>query len=160
MYAGNFDAAEKARERFMAISPGGGGYHLGLMKLLQGDAVGALAVYEPHSDQAQSAAGRAMAYHDLGDSESTEAALTELLAAKTRQQTLFAEAYAWMGRKDAAFESLQLLAERDLAQVRFSVFIPVFRNLHDDPRWDALRESIGMSAERLDAIEFNPDLPE
>ena len=30
----------------------------------------------------------------------------------------------------------------------------------DDPRWEAWREAIEMSAERLDAIEFNPDLPD
>ncbi len=160
MYAGNLIAAENARERWMAISSRGGGYHLGLMKLLQGDAVGALAVYQPHTDLAQSAAGRAMAHHDLGDTEKAEAALAELLSAQTRQKTLIAETYAWMGQKDAAFESLRSLVEQDVAQVRFSLFIPVFRNLHDDPRWDELRESIGMSAERLDAIEFNPDLPE
>ena len=160
MFAGNLDAAEKARERFMAIGSGGG-YHLGLMKLLQGDAVGALAVFEAFSeDEAQDMAGRAMAHHDLGETEKAEAALTELLSAQTRQKTLIAEAYAWMGRKDAAFESLQLLTEQDLTQVRFSVFIPVFRNLHDDRRWDEWRESIGMSAKRLDAIEFNPNLPE
>jgi hypothetical protein len=43
---------------------------------------------------------------------------------------------------------------------RYSVFVPVFRNLHDDPRWDEWRASIEMSAARLDAIGFDPDLPE
>jgi tetratricopeptide (TPR) repeat protein len=160
MYAGNFDAAEKARERYMAIGSGGN-YHLGLMKLFQGNAVGALAVYEGHSDLLQSAAGRAMAHHDLGETESAESALTELLSVESGQKDiLLAEAYAWMGRKNAAFEWLQLVTEQDLIRARVSVFVPVFRNLHDDPRWDEWRESIGMSAERLDAIEFNPELPE
>jgi hypothetical protein len=36
----------------------------------------------------------------------------------------------------------------------------MYRNLYDDPRWEEFRESIGMSQERLDAIEFNPQLPE
>ncbi|MFB3041654.1 MAG: hypothetical protein ACE1ZS_07650, partial [Candidatus Poribacteria bacterium] len=69
-------------------------------------------------------------------------------------------AYAWMGRRDAAFEWLQLLTEQSLTWARISVFTPVYRNLYDDPRWDEWRESIGMSAERLDVIGFNPDLPE
>ena len=46
-----------------------------------------------------------------------------------------------------------------IIQVVETIF-PAFRNLRDDPRWDDWLESIGMSAERLDAIEFNPDLPE
>lgn len=160
MYAGNFDAAEQTRERYIAIGSGGR-YWLGLIKLLQEDAAGALAVYEAFpEDQAQGMAGRAMAHHDLGETEKAEAALTELLAAETGQKIRIAETYAWMGRNDDAFEWLQLIAEQDPAQARLSVFVPVFRNLHDDPRWDVWRESIGMSAARLDAIEFNPDLPQ
>ena len=161
MYAGEFDAAEKTRERYLAIGSGGR-YYLGLIKLLQGDVAGALAVYEAFpEDQAQGSAGRAMAYHDLGEMENAESALTELLAIEGMQKEIrIAEAYAWMGQKDAAFEWLQLVTEQEPAMAHYSVFVPVFRNLHDDPRWDEWRESIGMSAERLDAIEFNPELPE
>jgi TolB-like protein len=160
MYAGNFEAAEKARERYMAIGSGGR-YWLGLIKLLQGDAAAALAIYETFpEDYAQGMAGRAMAHHDLGETENAKAALTELLSAKTGEKIRIPEAYAWMGRNDDAFEWLQLIAEEDPKMARVSVFVPVFRNLHDDPRWDVWRESIGMSAARLDAIEFNPDLPQ
>ncbi len=78
----------------------------------------------------------------------------------TSDEELIAEAASWLNKRNLAFEGLQLLAERDLAEARRVVFVPAFRNLHDDPRWDEWRESIGMSAERLDAIEFNPDLPD
>ena len=161
LYAGKFDAAVQARQRWMAIGRGGG-YHLGLMKLLEGDAVGALATYQAFpEDEAQGMAGRAMSYHYLGEVESAEAALTELLSTKSMgKKELLASTYAWMGRNDAAFEWLQLLTEQSLTWARTSVFTPVYRNLYDDPRWDEWRESIGMSAKRLDAIEFNPDLPE
>ena len=37
---------------------------------------------------------------------------------------------------------------------------PRFTNIHDDPRWLPLLESIGMSPEQLDAIEFKVTLPE
>jgi tetratricopeptide (TPR) repeat protein len=161
MYAGDFDAAAKTRERYLAIGSGGR-YYLGLIKLLQGDAADALAVYEAFpEDQAQGLAGRAMAYHDLGETENAESALTELLAIEGMQKEIrIAEANAWMGRLDAAFEWLQLVTEQDLNMARYSVFVPVFRNLHDDPRWGEWRESIEMSDERLDAIKFDPDLPE
>ena len=36
---------------------------------------------------------------------------------------------------------------------------PVWRNLHSDPRWHALREKAGISEERFAAIQFNPELP-
>jgi TolB-like protein len=161
MYAGNYDAALQARQRYMAIGTGGG-YHFGMIKLLQGDAAGALAIYEAFpEDETMGMAGRAMAHHDLGDSEGAESALTELLSVESWQRNkLLAQAYAWMEQTDAAFEWQQLATEQDLRWARFSVFIPVFRNLHVDPRWDVWRESIELSAERLDAIEFNPDLPE
>ena len=82
-----------------------------------------------------------MAHHDLGETESAESALTELLSVESEQKDiLLAEAYAWMGRKNAAFEWLQLVTEQDLIRARVSVFVPVFRNLHDDPRWDEWRE--------------------
>ena len=35
-----------------------------------------------------------------------------------------------------------------------------YTRLHSDPRWTELRNSIGMSEERLAAIEFDPKLPE
>ena len=37
---------------------------------------------------------------------------------------------------------------------------PVWRKITDDPRWTEYREAIGMSQERLEAIEFDPWLPE
>lgn len=159
MHAGNFAAAEASRRRFMAIGSGGA-YELGLMKLLQGDAAAALAIYQQHDSRSWSAAGRAMAHHDLGENESAEAALAEILATESPWPGTVSSTYAWMGRKDAAFEWLRLFAEQELTWARFSVFKPEYRNLHDDPRWDEWRESIGRSAERLDAIAFDPDLPE
>jgi hypothetical protein len=40
------------------------------------------------------------------------------------------------------------------------VFNPVWREIRDDPRWLEYREAIGMSPERLEAIEFDPWFPE
>ena len=37
---------------------------------------------------------------------------------------------------------------------------PLFANIFFDPRWMPFLESIGMSPEQLDAIEFNVKLPE
>jgi hypothetical protein len=40
------------------------------------------------------------------------------------------------------------------------LFHPVWRELRDDPRWQDYRAALGMSQARLDAIEFDPWLPE
>jgi hypothetical protein len=35
---------------------------------------------------------------------------------------------------------------------------PAYQNLHNDPRWAALRDSLGYSEERLAALEFPVEL--
>jgi len=55
---------------------------------------------------------------------------------------------------------LRELAVADTDAAQRLVLNPPFAVLHNDPRWDVWLDSIGMSAERLDAIEFDPNLPE
>ena len=71
-----------------------------------------------------------------------------------------ATAYAWMGDADNAFGNLLPAAEQASYTDRLDVFNPVWRKITDDPRWTEFREAVGMSQERLDAIEFDPWLPE
>ena len=35
------------------------------------------------------------------------------------------------------------------------MFLPIWQNLHDDPRWNELRERANMSATRLEEIDFS-----
>ena len=75
--------------------------------------------------------------------------------------TLFlTEVAAWTGKKDFAFEKLFEMAATGFQYLHRQTFSPVWKNLHDDPRWAEYREFNGMSQERLDAIEFDPSLPE
>jgi hypothetical protein len=109
-----------------------------------------------------------MIMHDLGRQESSAAALDRIvqqIGDQFRDQAyLVAEAYAWTGQIDAAFEWLETAYSMDerygLQGYWFHriMFLPIWRNLHDDPRWEALRTRMNMSAARLDAIEFS--LPE
>ena len=73
---------------------------------------------------------------------------------------LVAQVSAWMNRTELAFERLAAEAEFDTLNAKRNVFLPTFQSLHADPRWDAWRESIGMSEARLAAIPFNPQLPD
>jgi len=160
MYAGRYDAAVEMRHRYLAITESGGEFQYGLMLLLQGKAGDALAQFqsiEPDNPGAQ--AGLAMAYYELGDSGKAESALFRLMATERPQfEVHVAEAAAWMGKSDLAFEWLQK-ARETTPPARMRLLNPAFRNLHDDPRWDEFRESVGFSHERLDAISFNPELP-
>ena len=96
--------------------------------------------------------------------EASAAALDRIVAQiedRFRDQAyLVAEAFAWTGQIDSAFEWLEKAYARDerygLKGYWFHriMFLPIWRNLHGDPRWDAQRARMNMSAARLDAIEF------
>ena len=62
-----------------------------------------------------------------------------------------------VGDADTAFEWLD--KGRGMIVGR-RIFMPIFDSLRGDPRWDEYRDSIGMSAARLDAIDFDPVMPE
>ena len=106
-----------------------------------------------------------MALFSLGRVDEAEAVFTELgrrsdyydQRSLTYMRT---EAAAWMGDKDFAFEKLFEMAATGFQFLHRRTFSPVWQNLHDDPRWAEYREFNGTSPDRLDAIEFDPQLPE
>jgi TolB-like protein/tetratricopeptide (TPR) repeat protein len=163
MYAGDYGAAIDMRQRALALTEVGKA-HYGLMLLLQGKAGEALENYQSmESDNLQKYAGLAMAYHDLGNHGSAEGELARLMSTDGDETALLvAEAAAWMDKRDIAFEWLKrAVKDTDafgLGGLR--LMNPAFRNLRDDPRWDEFLESVGFSSARLDAIKFNPVLPE
>lgn len=167
LYAGRYTEAEKMRERFMALSDAGGRPHFVLMKLLQGDAQAALEFIESHdTDDLQVLAMEAMTYFDLGRTEDANRMLDELIQAGPDWYLEIAAVAAWLGKNDLAFEFLHKAWDETPEEpngticCRRSVFLPSYAKLHDDPRWIEWRDSIGMSEERLAAINFNPELPE
>ena len=161
MLAGQLDEALASRQRYVTLAHFGR-YYLGLIWLLKGEPGEALAVYEDteFKDDKQAIAGRAMALYSLGRHAESDAALARLQERPPDGQlSLMADVHAWKGDKDAAFEWLDKAQSQDHLGTSF-VYYPVYRILHDDPRWDALRERAGMSVERLEAIEFDINLPE
>jgi tetratricopeptide (TPR) repeat protein len=167
LYAGRYAEAEKTRKRFMALSDTGGKSHFILMKLLQGDAQGALEFIESlDTDDLQILAMTAMTYFDLGRTEDANSLLDELLLAGPDWYLGMADVAAWLEKNDLTFELLHKVRDR-LRGKRYgtylfldTVFLPTFAKLYDDPRWIEWRDSIGMSEKRLVAINFNPELPE
>lgn len=161
MYAGNYEHSLELRERYMLLGSGGD-YHYGLTLLLMGRAEEALDHYLAMPDEdPQTLAGRAMAFHTLGQTEESRAAMAGLRAIGTGEaEKLTAEAASWTGEKDAAFEWLFRATGEDRDLAGPSVFYPSWRPLHDDPRWAEWREVSGLTQARFDAIEFDPELPD
>jgi TolB-like protein/thioredoxin-like negative regulator of GroEL len=173
LWGSRFEEAVRAHRRTQLVAGDKGNtYYVALSLLLLGNPDGALkeleSFPEDRRDHPQALAARAMIMHDLGRQEASAAALeriAEQIEDRFRDQAyLVAEAYAWTGQIDSAFESLEKAYARDerygLRGYWFHriMFLPVWRNLHDDPRWGALRARMNMSAARLGAIEFS--LPE
>ena len=167
MYAGRFERAEELRQRFVTLHDGGH-FELGIMKLLRRKATEALDIFETQRERTAESdrendgrwhAGLAMALHDLGRSEESDEQLALLIEGFGDQDPGgVAEVYAWRDEKDAAFEWVSRYRATNTPSFILILLDPVYRNLHSDPRWTALRQSLGYSDERLAALEFPVDL--
>ncbi|NCF15270.1 MAG: hypothetical protein GWP62_08175 [Gammaproteobacteria bacterium] len=166
LYSRDYANAEKVRARYRALGAGGRHHHA-LMKLLQGDYEGAIDFVESRAGNAEVPdvliwAIRSMAYHSMGQAEESDAALAMILKFDDEDLRLWVlpDVYAWRGDNDEFFRILYDEGSHDGINGRSYVFQPQFSGLHTDPRWAQFRQAVGMSAERLNAIEFNPQLPQ
>ena len=80
----------------------------------------------------------------------SDAALQELIA-KFGETAAYqiAEAYAYRNDKDKAFEWLERARQQRDAGMPVLRPDPLLKNLHDDPRWDALLRKMGLTDEQL-----------
>jgi TolB-like protein/Tfp pilus assembly protein PilF len=146
--AGRFVEAAKTIEKLLELRPGRHGAHglLGDAYLLQGRAGAALAEYEKEVDPAGRLAGRAMVQHLRGDHAASEAALRELAATYSDQAKLIAEVHAYRGEVEEAFSWLDRAYQNRDSDLVYLKPAPLLSRLHDDPRWGALLEKIGLPA--------------
>jgi hypothetical protein len=101
-----------------------------------------------------------LAYHDLGQPSDSDAALEELIMEYEELASYnIAYVHAWRGEVDAAFATLEKAVLYQDAGLSALPFDPLFKNIHDDPRWPVLLERLGLSHEQLAAIEFEVTLP-
>jgi len=162
LYNGQYDDALTTRTRYLATGGSGGQFHYSLLKILQGDPEFALQILEEYpTGHVQVDTSRAVALYSLGDHDAAQATLDDLLATDDQVDFLHAiELAAWMGQNDLVFD---LLGSEEGSSVWFGsggLFNPIYQKLWSDPRWDEIRETLGMSRQRLDAIEFDYQLPE
>jgi len=174
MMRGDIARAIEVRERYLAIATGGD-YDYSMMLILSGQPEKVAQVWEhAPEDNEQKRVALALAAFAQGQEDAALAAARQLddeLAHSgddkrfTRRdadnQYMLASLYAWMGDADRAFELLMSLpTEQQWVKGLVHLSHPVWDRVRDDPRWAEYRASIGMSRERLDAIEFDPWLPD
>lgn len=139
-------------------------FQLGILKLLASNPAAALKKFEQEENQALKSIGRSLANHDLGKMREFQAELEEL-----RQMDDFgflvgddldywvAAIHAWVGDTEAALELLENGVAEDPGSYLYAFQQPLFRSLHEDPRWVEILNKTGTSPEQLASIDF--DIP-
>ncbi len=142
---GDFAAADAALGRAIDIEPTSvlALSDLGMARLLQGKSEEALEAFRKIDLEAIRLTGIAMAEHTLRHAKESQQALEELMA-KHAQEAAYqiAQALAWRGEKDRAFEWLErAYKQRDggLSEIKIA---PMLSSLHADPRFNALLRKV------------------
>jgi adenylate cyclase len=158
IFNGELDRALAADQTALKLRPGRVFVNsdIGMIFLLKKEPETALAAFEMETEEFARLKGTALALHDLGRKAESEAALNELQEGLgDKWPSEIAMVYAWIGDKDAAFQWLDKEIEVNgtygWTQIPQD---PHFRNLRDDPRWQALLTKVGVSDSQLAAIEF------
>lgn len=162
LWAMRLDEAISSYGTALTLSPGivGAQQLTGFALLLKGEPEAALAAMEKEPNRGWRRIGLVAAYHALGRSLESDAALARTIE-RNEQVASFNIAFllAFHGEADRAFEWLHKAAKYNdpgLAQI---TNVPMFANIHGDPRWLPFLDSVGKSPQQLAAIEFNVALP-
>jgi TolB-like protein len=149
-YANRLEEAAASAQMLLSLSPSGvfGHYFLGFLQLWQGDAPAALAEMEQEPSEFLRLTGTAIVQHALGNAGASDAALRALIeCCSPGADYQIAQVYAYRGEIDLAFDWLdKAYASRDgsLADMLNS---KAFAILHDDPRWEAFLDKMGLPHE-------------
>jgi TolB-like protein/Flp pilus assembly protein TadD len=139
--SGRFDEARAALEKSLHLTPeqNYAAGHLTVLLLLQKRPAEALEMSKRSASELFRLHGQALALHDLGRTAEAQRTLDDLIARMGHSGAFqIAEAYAWFGQPDKAFEWLdRAYAQRDagLASIKFDVLL---RPVRGDPRFSAM----------------------
>jgi TolB-like protein/Flp pilus assembly protein TadD len=150
-YALRFDEAVTAFRKALSLGPGRlrAHYYIGRVLLAQGALQEALVEIQKEPGDPFQLVGLALIYHALGDSEASDRALAGLIE-KHGETAAFqiAEAYAFRGENDAAFEWLQ--KAHDSRDGGLAVFLgnPMLEGLTSDARYPSFVDKLGLSSHK------------
>ena len=162
-------AAEQADEALAAIRTllmlapeySGAKYKTGRALLLKAENEAALKAMQEEPAEVWRLIGLVMAQWALGETTGSDDVLAELIE-KYAQDWAYhiAMVLAYRGEADRAFEWLTRAAQHNATSLTYIVVEPLFKPMHQDPRWLPFLESIGMSPQQLAEIEFEVALPD
>lgn len=161
-YAGQLDAAAATYRTVLSLVPNRGNAHaeLGNVLLLQGDAKGALAEIEQETSASWKMYGLPMAYHALGRTAESDAALAALIAKYEKDAPYnIAYVHAFRGDAEQAFAWLDKAAEYGDSGLADIVSENLFDRVRADPRWLPFLRRIGKAPDQLAAVKFDLNLP-
>jgi serine/threonine protein kinase/Tfp pilus assembly protein PilF len=116
---------------------------LGFTELLDGHPSEALAIFKGHPQEWIRKFGTALAEHSLGNEAASKTALERLESSSGKTAAYqVAEAHAWRGEPDAAFEWLEQARERRDPGIRYVKYDPLLRSLRTDARYAALLKTL------------------
>lgn len=145
--AGRADESQAMFRRALDIAPDyiGGWFYCALPSLVAGDPAQALELFARERDRGWGLEGRAMALHSLGQQAESDAALAQLIDEFGDDMIYqLAEAHAWCGYSDEAFDWLQRAFDlRDVGLVELKTN-PLLAALHEDPRWAEHLDRLGL----------------
>ena len=155
--AKRFDDALETFRKAIALNPeiSAGHYKLGTVLLATNAPDAALAEFLLDSDKEYLLKGRALSYHALNRTEEFDSAFKELRDRYGEQwPSEIAHVYAWTGDHDAAFEWLDKAVAINEGGIGLSRQELWLNPLHNDPRWQAYLEKIGVSDAQVAAIDY------
>jgi tetratricopeptide (TPR) repeat protein len=141
----NYAGAETALGRALGFEPTSviALSYLGMVRLLEGRGQEALALYQKIDQEGFRLAGIAMAEQSLGHMAKSRQALQQLIATHAQEQAYqIAEAYAWVGDTNKAFEWLERAYSQRDGGLSFMKISPMLGSLHADRRFKALLEKL------------------
>ena len=120
-------------------------FNLGKTYLLRGDAERALLEIEKNPANVYRDVGLVLAYSTLGREAEAQVALQRLVDQEGERNPVWvAEAFAWRGEKDQAFEWLEKgFVQRDVG-LAYLLGNTVFESLWDDPQWVVFLQKLNL----------------
>ena len=145
---GRYDEATAALRAALDLNPNSGLAHcfLSIVDLFQGHAVEALELGRREALPDFRLLAISLAEHSLGHAAESDKAMAQLIADHGHSAGYqVAEAFAWRGEKERAFEWLErAYAQRDPG-LGHSLNDQFFKPLHDDPRWPVFLKKMGFA---------------
>jgi TolB-like protein/DNA-binding winged helix-turn-helix (wHTH) protein len=138
---GQYDKADAMLQKALELNPQKEHDHtaLGLVLLARGRPQQALTEMEREPSEDWKLFGEALAYHSLGRSRDSDAALEKLIVTRqTEWAVQIAQIYVYRGELEKAFEWLDRAYRQHDGGLTFLKVDPILKSLHQDPRYTEL----------------------